>query len=508
MAARLHRATYQWDGPARRRVADTFANRNNDLQVLRRGEGAFDEFKHLEAPDLLRDLAAPAQPMSTSEAFGKLGFPESGLPPDEDLIQLLVNAAEIEQGLMIQYLYAAATAGSNELATHLTTIAVEEMGHFMTVQNLLVTFGAAPHLAHGDWVDADFFKPFEFKLEAASRLSVAKYTVAEMPSKDSGHIDGAQSALLPDILKDAVASAGDTNVAAHRVGLLYMKIYWLLRDGDEPLPDGQVEPWEDYPVAMVAADYPKLHISAGLFQPANVARTGLLADWTAPGRDMKIRPTGSRADALQAIADLSAQGEGFSGSVDGHFDKFVRAWSVPATTFPDPAGFAKNPWYRDPAVPLTDRAGDEIINPLAIAFARMGDKAYEAVVLTIAMYLLLPVTAPATSRSAMAAASMKCMSNCLLPCMRTLGRLQVVSDPTGPRKLCGLPYLQSPLLVAQDAASVRARIGVLKDEIAAVAAEVPGLLGATVILKNTARSLSASMAHDVWRPVDDAGQHV
>src|SRR3954468_13476877 len=74
------------------------------------------------------------------------------LPPEyswrEYAVFLLHVAAEIEHALMIQYLYAAYSLGGSGLSTdqqalagHWRTvilgIAKEEMGHFVTVQNLL-----------------------------------------------------------------------------------------------------------------------------------------------------------------------------------------------------------------------------------------------------------------------------------------------------------------------------------------------------------------------------------
>ena len=176
-----------------------------------------------------------------------------------------------------------------------------------------------------------------------------------------------------------------------------MKIYWLLRANDAPLPAKQTEPWVDFPVEAVAAESPNFHISDGLFRGERVVRLGLLEHWSAPGRDLKVRKPAGRADALQTIADLSAQGEGFGGSADGHFDKLVLAWRLPDEEYPKESAFAQNPWYDDPGVGAQHsiRSGDKITNPVGAAFGRMGDKAHEIVVLTIALSLLLPLEAPA-----------------------------------------------------------------------------------------------------------------
>lgn len=480
---------------AARRLDRTVLSKDLDLQVLRDETG------------LNLEVAAARPEVSMRNALRTYGFPRATaeLSPDEDLVNLLINAAEIEHGLMIQYLFASATAGRTDLAEYLSIMAVEEMGHFLTVQNLLVAFGAEPHLQHGDWIETDIFKPFAFRLEQASKASVAKYTVAEMPDEGSKHIDAAQRAVLPAIFNDAVKSSDAQGVMPHRVGLLYAKIYWLLRVNDAPLSDGQSEPWEDFPIAEAAEEAPNWHITDDLFRPDRLARQGLLENWNAPGRDLKVRKLSCRADALQAIADLSAQGEGFGGSADGHFDKLLRAWELPDTEYPIDASFAQDPWYGDAAIGNSaGRTGDQITNPVAAAFAKMGDKAYEIVVLATAMSLLLPDEAADVARASAAYASMACMKSCLLPCITLLARTPVSADSTAPRKLGGLPYLQTSLLTAGDAATAHARMGVLKDAIVAIAADVQQIPGASIIVKNTAKAISGKLTTEVWPRIEQA----
>src|SRR3954447_13661256 len=78
----------------------------------------------------------------------------------EELIYMLCQAAELEHGIMIQYLFAAYSLKQSEdegltaaqLATvsgwrsTLVHVATEEMLHLALVQNLLSAIGAAPHL--------------------------------------------------------------------------------------------------------------------------------------------------------------------------------------------------------------------------------------------------------------------------------------------------------------------------------------------------------------------------
>src|SRR5215203_6007635 len=107
------------------------------------------------------ELAAGAQettpPPSALMAALQTGVPlhDPPLSPRDEAVFLLHTAAEIEQALMVQYLYAAYSlkkpeqipAGDPLRTEHqqavarwratLLSIAKEEMGHLMTVQNLL-----------------------------------------------------------------------------------------------------------------------------------------------------------------------------------------------------------------------------------------------------------------------------------------------------------------------------------------------------------------------------------
>ena len=78
----------------------------------------------------------------------------------EALIYMLCQAAEVEHGIMCQYLFAAfslkqgadegLTAGQLETVTRwrrtVAHVATEEMLHLALVQNVLSAIGAAPHL--------------------------------------------------------------------------------------------------------------------------------------------------------------------------------------------------------------------------------------------------------------------------------------------------------------------------------------------------------------------------
>src|SRR5690242_18923042 len=94
---------------------------------------------------------------------------------------------------MVQYLYAAYSLSTDgdfppeRLApvrawtSTLVGIAREEMGHLVTVQNLLRLIGAPISLDREDYPFRGELSPFHFRLEPLSKHSLAKYVVVEMP---------------------------------------------------------------------------------------------------------------------------------------------------------------------------------------------------------------------------------------------------------------------------------------------------------------------------------------
>jgi hypothetical protein len=148
-------------------------------------------------------------------------------------IFLLHIAAGIEHALMVEYLYAAFSLGGGQVPVTRRTevsqwrevilgIAKEEMGHLMTVQNLLRCLGGPLNLDREDFPSDSDFYPFPFKLEPLTRKSLAKYVVTESPEDWSGP--------EADEIK-ALAQQGLSGTSSiHRVGALYNTIEALFAD--------------------------------------------------------------------------------------------------------------------------------------------------------------------------------------------------------------------------------------------------------------------------------------
>ena len=96
---------------------------------------------------------------------------------------------------MVQYLYASYSLNVHQLDEDLRNhvlswrrsileIAREEMGHLATVENLLTLIGGPLHFDREDFpiADPDLW-PFPFQLEPLTKLSLAKYVMAETPAE-------------------------------------------------------------------------------------------------------------------------------------------------------------------------------------------------------------------------------------------------------------------------------------------------------------------------------------
>jgi hypothetical protein len=131
--------------------------------------------------------AAPAAPLTSSD---HVTIVRDFQDPYLELLRLLNVAAEIEHGLMAQYLYCAfsikpryqsLTGYGTPTANDIIGIAVQEMQHLGKVNNLLGALGAAPMLIREDFPYEPDIIPFRFCLEPASRASLAKYVWTESP---------------------------------------------------------------------------------------------------------------------------------------------------------------------------------------------------------------------------------------------------------------------------------------------------------------------------------------
>jgi hypothetical protein len=251
------------------------------------------------------------------------------LRPRDEAVFLLTAVAEIEHALMVQYLFAAYSIkvpddpdnDLQRLQDRLVQIAREEMGHLVTVQNLLHLVGGPLNLGRDRAPYGSEIYPFRFTLEPVTRLSLAKYVTAESPAeKPSPMTEDEWNGLVKTLAEDAEAANGGP---IHHVGALYQRLEVLFGDGPEGMADadfrtdtaGRQATWEDWGYDPLKKDDPQ-------------DRTGdarlIVVPFTAP--DVATL----RGDALNALKAIADQGEGFDPGTPGesHFERFLDVYKI------------------------------------------------------------------------------------------------------------------------------------------------------------------------------------
>jgi hypothetical protein len=361
---------------------------------------------------------------------------------------LLRIAAEVEGALVVQYLYSAysvlpgvivnSNAGSpiqsDDWYDTVRDISKQEMGHLITVQNLLLSLNAPPHLDRENFpIDSDLY-PFPFELEILDRTTLAKSVAAEAPAKvrpeDQADYDSA--------LKAANASIGGV---VSRVGQIYERLYFLFQDGDAPQ-----EPWSG--VKNPFPDWPNWHVDRALigFNQNCQAQPN---DWRgsdasgSPDSAVYILRVSDGASAREAIYRISLQGEGLIDGPPGetHFDKFLRLFREYRRYTAVPGA---SPMTRSQAQNPTTRPGQagSITNPATLAWANLANCRYEMLLLDIALALSLGSSgsAPGTTATAQdfrswAFREMTLVIKNLGQQLRTMPMTESAAEP-----LAGLPF--------------------------------------------------------------------
>jgi Ferritin-like len=262
-------------------------------------------------------------------ARGGLPQPDPPLAARDEAIFLLHTAAEIEHSLMVQYLYAAMTLdlGTEQKSDPDTTrwqriilgVAKEEMGHFITVQNILRLIGGPLNFEREDTPFRSEYYPFPFSLrpltikapvkgEWEKAGSLNRYIAAEMPpiKQIRKRRDRRDVAEVLGCRNVASLRARAKKLEINQVGLLYARLIEIFSDRQK-LRD------EDF---LAAEDI-----------------EGYLADaptWDRAGEDFNVLvlPTGSRREAIVALKEIAEQGEGQGPKRDdtSHFQKFLKIY--------------------------------------------------------------------------------------------------------------------------------------------------------------------------------------
>lgn len=256
-------------------------------------------------------------------------------------IYLLQVAAEVEHALMVQYLYAAysldeAFGQSDGTETtqiidrwkrDIRLIARQEMAHFVTVQNLLISLGAEPYVnRENNFSDHPDTYPFPVRFEKFDVNSLARYVATEAPAKEE-ITDPATRTKLEQVLKLADQNS---KTKINRVGVLYAALYWLFLETDAPDDD----PWrmpESVRTCMLDSRMAGVHLKDTDFAPADEYRefAANREEWEVYEDSSRVDDADPRAKALQAIHWIMQQGEGLSGEeCDGEESHFCRFLNI------------------------------------------------------------------------------------------------------------------------------------------------------------------------------------
>ncbi len=296
-------------------------------------------------------LLEQEEPEGTTRAFSALrrGVRKDATPPGfsahDYVVFLLTIGAELEHSLMVQYLYAAYSLGGPQVPEEhretvrgwqdaILSIAKEEMGHLLTVQNMLRLLGGPLNLSREDFPWDTKLSPFPFALRPLDQSVLAQYVVAESP-KDWGDAATPEEKAL--IIAQAAAASGQ---AVNRVGALYSYAIKLLSD-ETLLPDAAFQ-GDTLPFQATWDEWGRNY--------------GPVNGKTAPNdADVLIGTAFSRQSAIQALTQLAAQGEApdIAPSLEeaSHFHRFLAIWRAFPTVKNAVRPLAVNPQIAPPELP-------------------------------------------------------------------------------------------------------------------------------------------------------------
>lgn len=325
--------------------------------------------------DLLFEAARPEKKLVVGAGRPRCRVPVE-FTPHRYAVFLLHVAAEIEHALMVQYLYAAFSLGGPKVPADrsievsqwrevILGIAKEEMGHLMTVQNVLRCLGGPLNLDREDFPWDSEFYPFPFKLEPLTLQSLAKYVFAESPADWSG----------PEAEQvRALAQQGVGNAPINHVGSLYKTIVDLLED--ETLIKDTDFRGSTFPYQANWDEWGRGYKGGERGNSTRAAMAGT--------PDLLLMPVVARTDSLVALRAVAEQGEATATADNdspSHFTRFLRIYrSFPKTG----TGWSPSrPVPVDPIVGQSDEAGGDlggtpITHPESTLWGHLFNIRYEA----------------------------------------------------------------------------------------------------------------------------------
>jgi hypothetical protein len=366
---------------------------------------------------------------------------EGATTAKEHAIHLLKFAAEVEHALMAQYLYTymSVVNGSPAVdhAREILNVAIQEMGHLATVQNILLLLGGPDELH----LERDLYRknnpknPLPFVVEPVSRATLAKDVAAEMPAEVPDNL----KAEVAELVTLAKQSAG---AALHRVGAIYAMLRWIF------LPAVRADAWADLSFAPLPA---KPHVTdADLMPAAEVAKYQARPDieWQTGVENFILETPHTCAEVVAALDKIAAQGEGLSQTEISHFNTFLGL--VQALKAGE---FTARPLATSPTLGADGAEGGEII---AHEYTREWGAAfslqYTLLVLTIFHALRTPRTEDGSAglRENLIGLALRAMRRTIVQLSGVCASLPMRD---GSKALAGPPYDLDPMVLRAPAAS-------------------------------------------------------
>jgi hypothetical protein len=326
--------------------------------------------------------------------------------PKKDVIGLLQLAAELEHALMVQYLYAAAsvhgpTPEGIDAGRDITIVAIQEMGHLVTVQNLLLAIADVdpeiPEPNHYHHLGRDRLRaksklnPMPFVLEPISHSALAKYVTIERPPEID---EPALRARVEKLGQEAKESAG---TEPHPVWALYAAIYWIFQPSDDfRLHSGNGQPG-DLQLTTEMGFQPGWHLAPGDYRdPAAIDSFATVADEWPSAPDVIFGVARNAQEACSAVSKIVAQGEGpaqAEESADSHFKRFLNLLDRFESNQLTVKALPRTPFVEGSLAPEDPKA-TLITNQYTTLWGRLFNLRYSILLLSIGHALFLPRSNP------------------------------------------------------------------------------------------------------------------
>jgi hypothetical protein len=327
------------------------------------------------------------------------------------------------------------------LAAPLKEIAVEEMGHLISVQNLLLAIGGEAYFARESPLPAN--DPFPFRLQPVGLTSLAKYVTAESPlratlAQDPALLARAERAFSVAELATSLAG-GLPSPGVNHVGVLYAKLYWLFQSSDDP--EG---PWSN----PAPGPFGSGHIADADFVNATLHQVSSDEIGSSTPGDGKayVAPVLNRADALAALHQIAAQGEGWAAD-DGensHFERFLNAFELFAR-YADTGAEPALPVPTDPTTAAVSTGRNCITHPAAILWAELCDARYQMLIGELWLAILLPRNDPSGLRDMLLYVSVYTdMKMGVAMIARELAKMPRSADTSERVRSAGAPFRMTP----------------------------------------------------------------